>query len=290
MNMKCTDAIRSAAERAVSHVSALSSGPPLDPALRITLNFHPDRAAGDRTILTVLAQDGMWRSQFVTGTSNGSLTAHRSGARWLWESRIFAGAYDDAPADERAVYGALDFLNSPFGAAPRFGSSYLRLSAGVLGRATFCYPDSSEDPEAYGTAARMGLIELALAGTGDPVYNYIEAHVHGSLVLNRDVEVLVLDPCYRGTEIEAAATRLPFPVRWHNGFRLTVDELRRHPDYRGQEFVDLGAEIAEDGILDPRIIGDAVRTGRYDPQAVKQVWHCVACFGHATVPSQPAVI
>jgi len=277
--MKCADPIRSRAERAVSHVSALSSGPPLDRALRITLNFHPDRAAGDRTILHALAQDGRWRSQFVTGTSNGSLTAHPNGDRWLWESRIFAGAYDDAPADQRPVYGALDFQNSPFGAAPRFGSSCLRLSAGVLDRATFCYPDSSEDPEAYGTAARMGLIELALAGHEDPLHNYIEAHVHGPLLLDRDVEMLVLDPCYRGTEVEAAATRLPFPVRWHSGFRLTVEELRRRPDYRGQEFVELGAEIAEDGVLDPRIIGNAVRTGRYELQAVKQVWHCVACFG-----------
>lgn len=291
MNMKCTDAIRSAAERAVSHVSALSSGPPLDPGLRITLNLHPDRAAGDRTILAVLAEDGRWRSQFVTGTSNGSLTAQRSGDRWRWESRIFAGAYDDAPAEERPVYGALDYLSCPFGAAPRFGSSYLRLSAVVLGRATFCYPDSSEDPEVFGTADRMGgLIERAQAYTGDPIFNYIEAQVHGSLLLNRDVEVLVLDPCYRGTEIEAAATRLPFPVRWHSGYRLAVDELRRHPDYRGQEFVDLGAEIAADGLLDPRVIGDAVRTGRYEPQAVKQVWHCVVQFGRVTVPSLPAVV
>jgi hypothetical protein len=33
------------------------------------------------------------------------------------------------------------------------------------------------------------------------------------------------------------------------------------------------------GLLDPRIIGDAVDTGRYDPQALKKVWHCLARFG-----------
>jgi hypothetical protein len=265
----------------VSHVSALATGPPLDPALRITLNFHPDRMADGRPILAALAQDGAWRSQFVTGTSNGSLTAHRGGDRWRWESRIFAGAYDDAPADQRPVYGALDFLSSPFGAAPRFGSSYLRLSADILSIATFCYPDSSDDPDAFGVAESMGLIELAMAmvGTDDPLYNYIEAQVHGPVLMNRHVEALVLDPCYRGTEVEAAAARLPFPLQWHSGFRLTVDELRRFPEYRGQEFVDLGAEIAEDGILDPRVIGDAVRADHHHPQAIKQVWHCVARFG-----------
>lgn len=60
---------------------------------------------------------------------------------------------------------------------------------------------------------------------------------------------------------------------------LPVGELRRHPDFRGPEFVALGARIAEDGHLDPRTIGDAVRTGRHEPQDLKKVWHCLARFG-----------
>jgi len=32
-----------------------------------------------------------------------------------------------------------------------------------------------------------------------------------------------------------------------------------------------------DGFLDPAVIGAAV--GRYDPQALKRVWHYVARFG-----------
>jgi hypothetical protein len=43
--------------------------------------------------------------------------------------------------------------------------------------------------------------------------------------------------------------------------------------------VDLGAEIAANGNLDPRIIGEASSSGRYDPQALKKVWHCLARFG-----------
>lgn len=57
--------------------------------------------------------------------------------------------------------------------------------------------------------------------------------------------------------------------------------MRRHPDYRGPEFVRLGEEIARDGRLDPAVVGDASRTGRYDERSLKRVWHYVARFGSA---------
>lgn len=76
-------------------------------------------------------------------------------------------------------------------------------------------------------------------------------------------------------------------MEWHPGFRLTVEELRRHPGYRGPGIVELGTEIAAAGVLDPRLVGEAVATGRYDPQAVKKVWHCLARFG-APVTSPPS--
>jgi hypothetical protein len=245
----------------------------------VTLNLHPDRLIGDRRILLKLADDGVYHSQFVTGTSNGGLTARPGGDRWRWESRMFGGVYDHAPATERPVYGALNFRRKPAGAAPRFGSAHFRLTAGTLPRATFCYPDSVFEPSAFGVASRMALIELAEAGGQDALDDYVEAQVHGPVRLDRDVEALVLDPSYGGTAVETAARRLPCPIEWHPGFRLTVEQLRRHPDYRGPEYVELGTEIAVDGLLDPRIIGDAVDTGRYDPQALKKVWHCLARFG-----------
>ncbi|MFC4036776.1 DUF3626 domain-containing protein [Streptomyces polygonati] len=277
-------------ERALRHVEALAgdSGAPLDTRLRVTLNFHPDRTAGDRHILTALAADGVYRSQFVTGTSNGGLTAHPGGDRWRWESRIFGGAYDEAPADERPVYGALNFRDDPVGAAARFGSAHFRLTAGTLARATFCYPDSCFEPSAFGVASRMALVELAEADARDPggagyerdaLDGYVEAQVHAPVRLDRDVEALVLDPSHRGTAVEAAARLLPCPIEWHGGFRLTVEELSRHPDYRGAEYVELGAAIAEDGLLDPRVLGVAAGTGRYDQQGLKKVWHCVARYG-----------
>ncbi|MEU3409271.1 DUF3626 domain-containing protein [Streptomyces sp. NPDC006670] len=274
-------------ERALRHVTELASGPPVDPALRVTLNFHPDRPLRGTAILDALAEDGVYRSQFVTGTGNGGLTAHPGGDRWRWESRIFAGAYDDAAAHERPVYGALNFRRKPVGGAPRFGSAHFRLAAGTLERTTFCYPDSFLEPSHFGVAARMGLLELALADDQDALDDYVEAQVHGPVRLDRHVEALVLDPCFRGTPVEAAALRLGCPVEWHAGFRLTVGELRRHPGYRGQEFVELGAEIAQNGVLDPRIVGEAAGSDRYDPQAVKRVWHYLARFGAPGTPERP---
>ncbi|MCX5007849.1 DUF3626 domain-containing protein [Streptomyces sp. NBC_00638] len=266
-------------ELALRHVAGRSSGPALDPTLRLTLNFHPDRLVGGVPILEALARDGVYRSQFVTGTSNGGLTAHPGGDRWRWESRIFGGAYDTAPAEERPVYGGLDFRRQIVGAAPRFGSSHFRLTGETLRRATFCYPDSAAEPSSFGVAAGMSLIEAAEADDRDALDDYIEAQVHGRVVPARDVEALVLDASYRGTPVEAAARLLPCPIAWHPGYRLGVAELRLHADFRGPEYVELGTRIAEDGFLDPRIIGDAARTGRHDLQDLKKVWHCLARFG-----------
>ncbi|MFG2818264.1 DUF3626 domain-containing protein [Kitasatospora sp. NPDC048365] len=267
-----------AAQAALRHVATHSAGGPLDPALRITLNFHPDRVFAGRPILEAMAEDGAYRSQFVTGTSNGGLTAHPGGDRWRWESRIFGGAYDRAPDAERPVYGALDFRRSPYGAAPRFGSAYFRLTADTLDRATFCYPDSWLEPADLATAATgTTLIALAEADDQDALDDYIEAQVHGPVVLADHVEALVLDPCFRGTPIEAAARKLGCPLEWHPGYRLPVAELARHPDYRGPEYVAIGRALAADGHLHPGLLA----TTDHDPQAVKKVWHYLARFGRA---------
>lgn len=81
------------------------------------------------------------------------------------------------------------------------------------------------------------------------------------------------------TPVETAARQLPCPLEWHPGYRLTVHALRRHADYRGQEYVDLGARSAQDGRIDPRVIGDAARAGRRELQDLKMVWHTLARFG-----------
>jgi hypothetical protein len=268
-----------AVRRVIAHVRGLSTGTHLDPSWRVTLNFHPDRLVRGEPILTVMARDGVYRSQFETGTSNGGLTAHPGGDRWRWESRIFGGAYDDAEPALRPKYGALDRRHGPWGGAPRFGSANVRLAAHVLDRTTFCFPDSVLEPEHFGVRTAFALAELADAAGHDLLDDYVEAHVHGVVELARDVEALVLDPCYRGTDVESDAGRLGVPVEWHPGYRLDVETLRAHPDYRGPELVALGELLAVDGAVTPAVIGDASRAGRHDEQALKRVWHYVARFG-----------
>jgi hypothetical protein len=250
-----------------------------------------------------MAVDDFYTSQFVTGTSNGGLSAFPGGKRWEWESRIFGQAYDSVPDTERPVYGALNYLHKQVGAAPRFGSAHFRLRSHVLARTTFCYPDSCYEPKDFavwqsistekedtqvdivGESCRR-LINLALSDYADDKSNrdllddYVEAHIHGTVIISQDVEALVLDPCYKGTYVEEAAKRLSCRLEWHNGFRLSVDVMKRHPDYRGQQFVDLGCVLANDGVIDPFILGEVVKQGKYDSQDVKKVWHYVARFGY----------
>lgn len=285
------------AAAAVAHVEALCQGQPIDRSLRVSLNFHPERiTAAGLTVVAALGREGMYRSQFETGTSNGGLTAQPGGDRWRWEQRLFGGIYDDAPAAERPKYGALNHRGQSVGAALRFGSAHLRLAEHVLDRATFCFPDSVFDPSHLGTSRRFDLIRYVEAfaavdrddareqSEGGLLDSYIEAHVHGELSMREDAEAIVLDPCFRGAETEHQAACLGIPVEWHEGRVLTVDELEQHPDYRGPEIVSLGRDISRDGMLDARIVGDALRSGAGTADALKKVWHHVARFGH---PSQP---
>lgn len=272
---------------AIAHVTELATGPALDRSLRVTVHFHPDRIVGGQLLMERLVTDGVFRSQFETGTSNGGLTAHPGGDRWRWESRLFGGAYDALPPDRRPKYGSLNHRRRPAGGSVRFGSAHLRLTKEVLPRTTFCYPDSVTEPTAMGTTEHLSLITLAdgdeSAGRVDVLDGYIEAHVHGPLRLDRDVEALVLDLCYRGTAVAAAAAALPFAVEWHHEFRLHVDDFDRHQDYRGRHIPGVARQVADahtdDGWLDARTVGDATRAGRWRSQDLKYVWHCLARFG-----------
>lgn len=197
--------------------------------MRITLNFHPDPAARGVHILHAMAHDGHYLSQFETGTSNGGLSAHPGGARWRWEQSIFGGAYDDAPAAERPKYGALDHRRRPLGGAPRFGSAHVRLREHMLDRATFCFPDSAMSPTHFATAHRFDLLSHAL--------EHDEAMCQDPDDEERDpldgyVEALIMDPCYRGTDIEEKAHGLGLPLEWHEGHPRGAAAALRLPGTR----------------------------------------------------------
>lgn len=273
------------AKRAVDYVAARSVGRPLPPGARVTINFHPDVVAGGQLTLAALAEEKLYRSQFETGTSSGGLTAHHGGDRWLWEHHMFGGVYDEAEAQHRPKYGALNLRNWEVGGSPRFGSAHLRLAAHVMERTTFCYPDSHLHPRDFGVASAMHLIELFNTNDSglDVLDNYIEAHIHGPLRMEADVEAVVLDPCYRSSAVEEAAMKLPCTVEWHSGFSLRRNQLGVCSGYRGQDAADVLAGLAAGPFITPMAIG-ALRSGATDPQLIKRAWHCVARFGASTVP------
>ncbi|MGW5669040.1 DUF3626 domain-containing protein [Micromonospora sp. NPDC003776] len=302
---------------------------------RLTLNFHPDRLLRDgRSVAEALDQEDVYRSQFETAISNGGLTAFPGGDRDRWEEKMFGGAYQlpgVLPA-ERPKYGGLNLLDHPDGACPRFGSCHLRLRPEVLARATFCFGDSHLEPTEFGTldvfepvlaalltaTADTG-VSLGVAGldtdallqtllrrrerasyeAGRALDDYIEAQIHGELSLARDVETLVVDPSFRGTDVARVLARVAdrhgFPLTWHAGFELPVDGI--DPDFRGPAIPPLAARVhAEFGRpgepVDAALIGRAAASVVTEPerwadrgpaevtlQHLKQLWHVLVWYG-----------
>jgi hypothetical protein len=299
---------------------------------RVAVHFHPDRlVAGGVTTAAALLRDGRYVSQFVTGVSAGGLTAFPGGDRDRWEEAMFGGAYHRpgvSPAD-RPVYGALDLLGHADGPAPRFGSCRLVLRAEVLPRTTLSVGDTFVQPRDRGTCSApaplvAGLLEdvlhvgapelgprevagLLLSASGPApattrlgraMDEYLEAQVHGGVEIARDVEELVADPSFRGTDVgadlEALAVRSAISLRWHPGFALRVDEVPDEP--RGPEMLVLARRLraltgAE--VLTAAVVGTGARSLVRDPagwadlgtpaqclQWLKQLWHVLVIAGH----------
>lgn len=276
---------KNAVEQAIENIRLKSKGMKGSLSCAITINFHPDRYTSDnKPLLQAIADDGFLKSQFETATSNGGLTAYAGGERWSWEQSVFDGAYDNAPNNLRPKYGALNYRHYTAGASCRFGSSFFQLKPHIFERTTFCYPDSFFQPKDFAVSSNlMTLMDKASSSNVDLLDDYIEAHVHGIISVKEDIECVVLDPIYRSTNVAEYASELSVPIKWHNGYELSLEEMRRHPDYRGQQFIELATELAHNGKINARILGLAITEQGYDEQDVKKVWHYLARFGYRTV-------
>ncbi|MEO5900604.1 MAG: DUF3626 domain-containing protein [Ilumatobacteraceae bacterium] len=297
---------------------------------RITLNFHPDRvAASGLTVAAGLLTDGRYRSQWSTGISNGSRSAMPGGDRQRFERSLFGFAYEAADAGmlELPVYGALDLLRDPHGGSPRFGSSYVVLRAHVRARTTVCVGDSNVGPRDVGTfdacwSVLAGLAEQAatgsllerglgvdgllavLAGTvvaerpARRLDGYVEAQVHGGVELADDVESIVLDASFAGTDVEhdlrGSAERWGFELGFHAGSELPVADVP--VDFRGPSMPEVARRAARnDGVVDAASIGRAAAAVTIGPthpdgdppespaQQLKYLWHTVLALGHDAV-------
>ena len=122
------------------------------------LHFHPYRfGLKSTTVAEDLLKDGLYRNQFETGLSSGSVSAFPGGERDTWERTLFGGAYhaEGVMASERPKYGALELVRYPDGPIPRFGSCYFVLRPGVSMRTSFTFM-GSEHPRAM---ERLGTID-----------------------------------------------------------------------------------------------------------------------------------
>ena len=302
---------------------------------RVAVHFHPDRPdSRGRRVVDALNADGLYKSQYETGISNGGLTAHPGGERHSWESRLFGGAYDkkDAAPSERPKYGALDLMRYADGPSPRFGSCYLLLEADVSSRCTFGYLDSHAESGRIGTYEAFDdvvgallwdafvsdfaigerdltpprLIDHLATGLREPLADppmsavsrnlnhYVEAHVHGDVLLAKDAAVLVADPSFSGTDIGASLERLcdRFDIRlaWHPGFEMDKGDVPTN--FRGPTMPSLAARVARDGRVNAHAIGLAVDTAVRNPDAwrdrgtpadvlqeLKLLWHVLVRTG-----------
>jgi hypothetical protein len=149
----------------VSEADFLEAMQHLRGAVTVALAFHPERTSrGGRSVAHGLLADGMYRNQFETGLSSGSVSAFAGGERDGWERRLFGGAYHGpvVAAADRPKYGALFLVAHPEGPAPRFGSCCFVLRPEVSARCTFTFLGSQED-RALGRVGTLQVPEPVLA-------------------------------------------------------------------------------------------------------------------------------
>lgn len=303
---------------------------------RVALHFHPDRPIADmKSVAQALLEQGIYKSQFETQISNGSVSAYPGGARDLWEKKMFGGAYqlDGVTNSQRPKYGALNVMLHPDGPAPRFGSCYFLLSPKDSYRCTYTYLDSHQDPKEKGTYDEFDDILAAIIKDAffrdyaigennltprklidhllynlecplkDPskrvpnrnLNHYIEAQVHGDIVLKDDVEVLVADPSFKGKYIggilEQICLKYSIELYWHMGFAMWVEEIPT--DFRGPTMPSLAKRIARNDYIDASVIGAVVNDLKRNPalwsdrgdyeevlQELKYMWHILVRFGN----------
>jgi len=207
----------------------------------------------------------------------------------------------------------------------------------MTARCTLTWGDSHGGPEHVGTmavleplvAAMLGAVEasgqvLGVAGmtvasvlrrlasqealvfrdpartpAGRALDDYIEAQVHGPVVLSLDAEALVMDPAFEGTvtghTIREVCDRNALRLLRHQGFVLTPHEVPA--DFRGPRMVPLAHRVAEryavpPGTIDAASLGRAAAALHREPgswedwapyeetlQHIKQLWHVLVRFG-----------
>ncbi|WP_282037866.1 DUF3626 domain-containing protein [Saccharicrinis aurantiacus] len=290
---------------------------------QIALHFHPDRIFSEGfNVIDGMLKSGKYKNQFETNISSGSVTAFSGGNRDNWEKDIFSDAYQFAKPSERPKYGSLNLTMTEDGSSPRFGSCYFLVKPEVKERATFTYGDTYESPRELGTIDNFELINAAILkdlftrgtalGEKDTNVNdflkltnrllpqtldsrdyrrasknldfYIEAQIHGDISLYNDIDSLVVEFSYWGTDMaiqfEALCAKYDIELIWNSGRELKVSEFPNN--FRGAEVPSYAKKLGVDGKLNAFLIGKAATqmNNEHDNlQMLKYLWHCIVKFG-----------
>lgn len=290
---------------------------------QIALHFHPDRLISmDTNVIEGMIQFGKYRNQFETNISSGSVSAYSGGKRDIWENKVFKGAYQTATPSERPKYGSLNLTMTEDGPSPRFGSCYFLLKPEIKQRTTFTYGDTHNSPKEIGTIDSFELInagllnDLFIRGTalgeiGTNVLDflklinsklphssefkyyrkasknldfYIEAQVHGDISLRNDIDTLIADYSYKGTDIESQlkvlCEKYYIEIKWNSGLELKVSEFPNN--FRGNKVPFYAEKFGQNGKLNAYLLGKAAMqmSRQHDNlQMLKYLWHCIVRFG-----------
>ena len=121
---------------------------------------------------------------------------------------------------------------------------------------------------------------------------YIEAQVHGDVRLDEDVVALVVDPSFKGSavgeELAKMSVQYGFPLRWHLGYGLQVEEVV--DDFRGRHMSNVARLIQQNGCINAAIIGQALADAAMNASdwanleappenLLKFLWHVLVRFG-----------
>lgn len=229
----------------------------------VQIQFNPDKSLTPRswgapttgpTMIDGLLESMVYKNQFDTKISSGSLGPTQGSSRDGWEKTIFMGGYHDGIPEllgpQRPKYGTFNAKHVWDGGAGSYGKCSFVLKPSVKARTTVTPGDSSgARAEQVGTADAFlhvlaassdnrirSIMNAALnrhsaaAGYGaSSDYGYTEAQYHGPIDLATDVEYIVAHPSYRGTPYEAKLRQLAkqagVPLRWRVGETMqTVDD------------------------------------------------------------------
>lgn len=185
-----------------------------------------------------LANDTHYRNQFETFSSGGTFDPRK---RIQWENELFGEAYSEAKPAERCKYGVINASNDPRGvkACRQYGCSYLLLR-NVRLRTTFSATDSagmSLDDLAtvdyyahvlnqYSDAELADVIRVSsrkqFVANADSVQAYKEAQIHGEILLDTHIELIMVHPSLKNDllvrqALDMLAHRGKLSVGWIEG-------------------------------------------------------------------------